>query len=74
NIEKEIESYLSHTIANAIEVEVHPAIASILCGSNGEYITKVESNFNKKLSIRSVTDLKHDAVKIKEVDINTIVC
>lgn len=74
NIEKEIERYLSQTIAHAIQVEVHPAVAPILRGSNSEYISKVESSFNKKICIRPSNDLKQDDVKIKEVDINTIVC
>ena len=74
NIEKEIELYLSQTIAHAIQVEVHPTVAPVLRGTNGEYIARVENTFNKKICIKSANDLKHDAVKIKEVDINNIVC
>ena len=74
NITKEINKYLTQSIAHAIQVEVHPSVAAVLKGVEGENITKLESTFNKKICIRASNDVKHDDMKIKEVDINTFVC
>lgn len=74
NVEKEISSYLSQTIAQAISVDVHPSVAAVLNGVDKENIIRLENTFNKKICIRASDEVKHDDMKIKEVDINTFVC
>ncbi len=73
-VEKQIDSYFSQTIANAIQVEVHPTVASILKGTDGEVLTRLEDAYNKKIILKDSEDIGHEEVKIKEIDINTIVC
>lgn len=70
NVEKEISRYFNTTIANAILVNVHPNVAEILNGVDGENITKIEKMYNKKIIVKGADDIKNEEMKIKEVDIN----
>lgn len=72
NVEKEIKNYITETIASAIAVEVHTSVATILNSSYDESIKKLESNFNKKIVVKGSNDIKHHEVKIKAVDINSV--
>lgn len=74
NIEKEISRYFIQTIANAIQVEVHPTVAAVLKGSDGEKLLRMEQAYSKKIVIKASENIAHGEVKIKEVDINTLVC
>ncbi len=72
NVEKEISKYFAETIANAIQVEVHPLVAEILAGINGENIRKIENSLNKKILIKALNEVKHEEIKIIEIDINLL--
>lgn len=74
NVEKEIAKYFSQTIARAIEVDVHPEVASVLLGGDGQKLKRMEDAYGKKIVIKATSDLKHRDIKIKEIDINTLVC
>ncbi|NLD46344.1 MAG: Rne/Rng family ribonuclease [Clostridiaceae bacterium] len=74
NVEKEISKYLTKTIANAIQVEVHPTVAQVLMGENGSNLERIEQTYNKKVVIKAATDVKHEDMKIKEVDIDSLLC
>lgn len=74
NVEKKINSYFAETIAHAIQVEVHPSVANILTGIDGQNLTRLENAYNKKIIVKASSDIKREEVKIKEVDINTLVC
>lgn len=74
NVEKQIYNYFNQTIANAIQVEVHPSVAAVLTGSDGENLSRLEDVYNKKIVIKASTGVKHDEIKIKEIDINSLVC
>lgn len=74
NVEKEINKYFTQTIAKAILVEVHPTVADILTGVDGENLKKIEQTFDKKIVIKGAEGLKNEDMKIREVDINTLVC
>lgn len=73
-VQKEISKYFNETIANAIQVEVHTSVAKVLTGQNGQNLVKIESAYNKKILIKGSDVLKHEEIKIKEIDINTLVC
>lgn len=74
NVEKEISSYFSKTIASAVQVEVHPSVAQVLkqTGENG--FARIEETYNKKIVIKASEGLKHEEIKIRDVDINSLVC
>lgn len=74
NIEKEISRYLTKTIANAIQVDVHPSVAEVLKGENGSNLIRIEHIFNKKIVVKASGDVKHEEMKIKEVDIDSLMC
>ncbi|MEN8906372.1 MAG: Rne/Rng family ribonuclease [Clostridiales bacterium] len=73
-VEKEISKYFNETIANAILVEVHTSVAKVLKGINGENLAKIELIYKKKILVKGSDKLKHEEIKIKEIDINTLVC
>ncbi len=72
NVEKEINRYFTQTIANAIQVEVHPSVAVILNGVDGQSLQRMEKTFNKRILIKASDSVKHEEIKIKEIDINSI--
>lgn len=74
NVEKEISKYFTKTIANAIQVEVHPTVAEVLMGENDGNLARIQNAFNKKIVIKASTEVKHEEMKIKEVDIDSLVC
>lgn len=73
-VEKEIKKYFAQTIASAISVEVRPEVAEILNGDKGANLEKIEKTYNKKVQIKPSTQVKHDEIKIKEIDINSLMC
>ena len=74
NAEKEIGRYFGQTIANAIQVEVHTSVAEVLKADAGGNFTRLEETFGKKIILKASEDLRHEEIKIREVDINTLVC
>lgn len=74
NVEKEIAAYFNQTMANAIQVDVHPSVAAILTGVDGETLSRMENMYNKKILIKASDEIKHEQMKIKEIDINSLVC
>jgi len=73
NVEKEINRYFTQTIANAIQVEVHPSVAVILTGADGQRLSMMEKTFNKRIVVKESNEVKHEEIKIKEIDINSLV-
>ncbi|MCX7709917.1 MAG: Rne/Rng family ribonuclease [Clostridia bacterium] len=74
NVEKEISKYFAQTIANAIQVEVHPSVAAILTGKEGETLSRMEKAYNKRIVVKPSDAVKHEEIKIKEIDIDSLVC
>lgn len=74
NVEKEIDRYFSQTIANAIQVEVHPSVASILESTEGGNLAKMEDAYNKKIVVKASDTVRHEEIKIREIDIDSLVC
>ncbi|MCX7842162.1 MAG: Rne/Rng family ribonuclease [Clostridia bacterium] len=74
NVEKEIKNYFSQTIANAIQVEVHPTVAQVLTGMDGHNLAEMEKAYGKKIVIKASHEIKHEEMKIREIDIDSLVC
>jgi len=72
NVEKEVNKYLTETIANAIQVEVHPTVAKVLLGKNADSLKRIETTFNKKIVIKESEEVNHQDIKIKEIDIDSL--
>ncbi|RCX18896.1 RNAse G [Anaerobacterium chartisolvens] len=72
--EKEISAYFKRSVARAIQVEVHPSVASILKGEDGSKLAELESVHGKKIVVKGSNDLAREDIKIKEIDINSLVC
>lgn len=74
NAEKEISRYFGQTIANAIQVEVHTTVAEVLKTDAGGVLSRLEEAFGKKIVLKASEELKHEEIKIRDVDTNTLVC
>lgn len=74
NAEKEIGRYFGQTRANAVQVEVHTSVAEVLKADTGGIFTRLEEAFGKKIVVKASEDLRHEEIKIRDVDINTLVC
>lgn len=74
NIDREVGKYLEKTVARAVEVEVHPMAALVLIGPEGENLRRLEEAYNKKIVVRASIDVKYEEVKIRDIDINSLVC
>ncbi len=74
NVEKEISKYLVQTIANAVQVEVHPSVAHVLKSDiNGNFM-RLQESYGKKILFKASSEMKHEEMKIRDVDISTLVC
>lgn len=66
--------YLGGTMANAVQVQVHPSVAHILkVDINGVFLN-MEQASGKRIIFKPSDELKHEEMKISDVDINTLVC
>jgi len=54
-------------------VEVHPTVAEVLRGEDNDNLARIQNLFNKKVIIKPSAEVGHEEVKIKEVDIDTLV-
>lgn len=73
-LEKRISAYLNTTIAQATQVELHPSVAHILTEVEKDFIERMESTYHKRLVIKASQEVKPDDMKIKSIDINTLMC
>jgi ribonuclease G len=74
NVRKEINKYFGRARGDAIQVEVHPSVASAIEKSSGESLTRIEDMYNKKIVIKPSNAIKYEEFKIREIDINSLVC
>lgn len=74
NVEKEISRYFGKTIANAIQVEVHASVAAVLQEDGSESFSKMEETYGKKIILKPSDNMKHEEIRIRDVDINSLVC
>lgn len=73
NVEKEISKYFNKTIANAIQIEVHPDVSKVLTGADDENLNRIEKLYSKKIVVKASNDVKYEEMKIKEIDINSVI-
>ena len=74
NVEKEVSRYFGQTIANAVQVEVHPSVVNVLKADINGSFTRLQEAYGKKIIFKSSDAVKHEEMKIIDVDINTLVC
>lgn len=74
NAEKEINKYFGQSIAKAIQVEVHSTVAEVLKADSGSAFSRIEEAFGTKIVLKASEELKHEEIKIRDIDINTLVC
>ena len=74
NVEKEVGKYFGQTIASAVQVEVHPTVARVLKSDMNGNFTRLQESFGKKILFKASDALRHEEMKIRDVDINTLVC
>jgi ribonuclease G len=72
NVEKEISQYFNKTIAQAIQVDVHPEIAKVFMGADDENLLRIEKMYGKRIVIKESKEVKYEELKIKEIDINSV--
>ncbi|HHY14153.1 MAG TPA: TRAM domain-containing protein, partial [Thermoanaerobacterales bacterium] len=69
---KKVEQRLKYIIsvnetAEAILVEVHPSVASIVIGLGGSHISHLEEQYNKTIFVKGNMDLHPEDIKIKAI-------
>jgi ribonuclease G len=74
NAEKEIISFINHSTAEAIQIEVHPAVGALLTGESGNILSRIENTYGKKLVMKESNEGRHEEIKICEIDIDSLVC
>lgn len=72
--EKLLEDYLGRTMSGAVQIEVCPEVAEILNDSSTSSLGKLEKTYDRKIIVKMNDSLEHDDIKIREVDINSLVC
>ncbi len=74
NVEKEIGRYFSQTVSNAVQVEVHPSVADVLKADLNGNFSKLQETYGKRIIFKASEEMKHEEIKIRDVDISTLVC
>ncbi len=74
NAEREIEKVFNQTLANAVQVEVHPEVARILEGADNQNLERLQGRFGGKIVIKESDKLKYEEIKVREIDKDTLVC
>lgn len=64
-VRREIRQMLTHSASEAILVEVHPKVASLLIGTGGSNLKELERETRKTVYIRGCQELKIDDMNIK---------
>lgn len=71
---KEIRGYLKSSAAKALRVEVHPSVLSVVQEYIGELNNEVINVKRREVRVSSANDLKANCLRIKEVDIDSLLC
>ena len=74
NVEKEIGKHFSQTMANAVQVELHPSVAHVLEADINGSFTRLQEIHGKKIFFKPSEDMKHEEMKIRDIDSSTLVC
>jgi ribonuclease G len=71
---KELKEYIKASAAKAFKVEVHPSVEAIVQAHIKEINSDFSNGIDRKIVVSSINGLKANCVKIKEVDINSLLC
>jgi len=74
NVEKELEKHLSKTLAGGVQVEVHPSVAQLLKADINDNFKRLQEAYGKKIMFKPAENLKHEEMKFRDIDSNTLVC
>ena len=67
-VEKKLKYIISvNSSAEAVLVEVHPSVASVVIGSGGSHINYLEEQYNKTIFVKGNLDLHPEDIKIKAI-------
>lgn len=66
NVEKEIVRYLGQTMAESVQVDVHPLVADVFAAGGGESLSRLEAAYGKKVYIRAADGIKYEESKIRD--------
>lgn len=67
-VEKKLKYIISvNKSAEAVLVEVHPSVASVVIGSGGSHINFLEEQYNKTIFVKGNLDLHPEEIKIKAI-------
>jgi len=67
NVEKEVGRYFGQTIANAVQVEVHPSVATVLKADVNGNFARMQETYGKKILLKASEELKHEEMRIREM-------
>lgn len=67
NVEREIGKLSSQKLANAVLVEVHPDVARILEGTEGQNLERIESRFNRRIVVKESSQMRHEEIKVRRI-------
>lgn len=73
-VEKQVDDFLSKTVAEAVQVEVHPSVAQLMNSVERNPLSRLEHAYGKRVVVKAGNGFGRDEIKIREVDINTLVC
>jgi ribonuclease G len=66
NVEKEISQYFGQSIANAVQVEVHPTVAMVLKADLSGNFARLQETYGKKIFFKASEEMRHEEMRIKE--------
>jgi len=71
---KQIKEYMRTSDAKTLKVEVHPTVATIIEANIEKLKEEFINKTNMKILVSSASDLKANGLKIKEIDIDSLLC
>jgi len=71
---KGMKEYMKSSDAKALKVEVHPSVIAIVEANIKKHREELLNGTERKISVSSASDLKANAFRIKEIDIDPLMC
>lgn len=74
DMESKLNHYFDDIDSDTVEIEVHPSVFSAFTGTNEENVKRMEEAYNKKIIVKKNSELGREEIKIKEIDMNNLLC
>jgi len=71
---KGIKEYMKSSDAKALKVEVHPSVSTIVEANIKKHKEELLNGIERKILVSSDSDLKANGLRIKEIDIDSLLC